>query len=233
VSTNLVMLCRDRLRLTEQALESLYANTDAAKFSLVLVDDASSDFRVRRLLQRYGEKPNATLLRIEVSSHVLARAKNIGVEWSRQTFGDGEWLYLSDNDVAFLPGWLDKLTAVAERLEPNGYRLWGGQVHPFHHHDMLAFVGQFDWLPYSMLDGPSWLMRWQTWKDMGGLRGSDAGVCKGEDVDFCQRLIASGGRIEVIKEHVVIHTGLTNSDGQDAPGRKEREAMIPKGVLAE
>ncbi len=76
-------------------------------------------------------------------------------------------------------------------------------------------------------------MRWSTWDTYGPLdRTTAPGVCKGEDGGFCDRLVADGGRIGVIHPHVVIHTGLTHLNGMDAPGRKERELMIPEGVLA-
>lgn len=239
MTTNIVLLAHDRLRLTEQALESLYAHTDRAQFNLTLVDDASSDFRVQRLLKKFGEKSNATLLRIETSAHVLARAKNIGVAWSEQTFGRGDWLYISDSDVYFAKGWLEKLTACFVRTESLGMQLIGGQVHPYHQplstwgEDLIS--GSPPLLTeHCVLDGPSWLMRWETWEDMGDMdSGCAPGVCQGEDGGWCDRLREKGGRIGAIHPHVVSHTGLTNSAGQDAPGRKEREAMRWPGVLYE
>lgn len=235
--TNITMLCRGRYRLTAQALESLYLNTKREDFSLVLIhDSADDDFRVFRLLQGYAAHPNCSLLRVENSRHVLAQLKNLGVFWSRQTFGQGDWLYLSDCDVAFLPGWLEQLTQAAEFSEHAFFRLWGGQVHPYHQSTGTWAVDDKHepcLTQHGMLDGPSWLMRWSTWRESKGLKGTTAGVCKGEDVQFCQDLVARGGRIGVIHPHVVVHTGLTQTDGQDAPGRDQREKMIPEGILAE
>jgi hypothetical protein len=231
VVTNIVMLVRNRHRLTEQALNSLLRNTPREEFTLTLVDDASDDFRTRRTIELASSCANATLVRIEKSSHVLARAKNLGVFWSRQTFGAGEWLYLSDNDVWFSPGWLGRLTETAEINEGHGYKLFGGQVHPYHR--PISQI-QEDFWEHSMLDGPSWLMRWKTWRSVGELNPSGAsGPCRGEDVDWCHALTAKGGRIGVIQPHVVVHTGLTQTDGADAPGRTDRERVRVNGVLYE
>lgn len=244
--TSIVMLVHDRLNLTRQALRTLYDNTPREEFTLTLVDDASRDFRVRRLLEASAQSANAQLLRLEKSSHVLARAKNIGVAWSEQVWGRGDWLYLSDNDVAFTPGWLGKLQATALASEPQGFRLWGGQVHPYHLPLLSAsnvsmsaglngtLVNNPGWTEHQVLDGPSWLMRWGTWDQVGPLgRESAPGTCQGEDGQWCDRLRELGGRIGVVHPAVVAHTGLTNTAGEDAPGRAEREHLRMPGVVYE
>lgn len=249
--TNIVMLCHNRLRLLEQALRTLAQNTPAEEVTVTLVDDCSSDFRVRRLLEVYAARQRWTCIRIEKSEHVLARAKNTGVYWSEQTFGRGDWLYLSDSDVAFLPGWLGMLIQTAEASEPRGYKLWGGQIHPYHlpvhepkyepdgsqvfHVDFgKPGDGNARWTEHQVLDGPSWLMRWSTWDLVGPLDPYCApGTCQGEDGGWCDRLRASGGRIGVVHPHVIAHTGLTNTSGADAPGRAEREAQMIPGILYE
>ncbi len=233
--TNVVMLVHNRLRLLQQALRTLYDNTPREEFTLTLVDDASSDFRVRNALEGWAQAGNASLLRIEKSAHVLARAKNLGVYWSEQTWGRGEWLYLSDSDVAFTPGWLEKMIKTAEIAEMAGYKLFGGQVHPFH--QPIGEVQRWEDMAISlheMLDGPSWLMRWRTWDEIGPLSRDHApGTCQSEDVEFCRKLTAQNGRIGVVHPHVVAHTGLTNTSGEDAPGREAREQQRVAGILYE
>lgn len=242
---NIVMLVHNRLRLTEQALRTLAQNTPADSYTLALVDDASDDFRTARLLTNYAlQRSNATHLRIEKSPHVLARGKNIGVAWSEQVFGRGDWLYLSDNDVAFLPGWITQMVQVAEASEPRGFKLWGGQVHPFHQpinngafcvQEIWGDEKEFArWTEHQVLDGPSWLMRWDTWNKIGPFsRECAPGPCQSEDAEWCARLVAAGGRIGVVHPHVVAHTGLTQTDGKDAPGRAAREAGMMEGVFYE
>lgn len=233
--TNIVMVVKDRWRLTEQALESLVQNTPAELYTLTLVDDASQDFRTRRLLARFASAANVSLLRIETSAGVVARAKNIGVAWSQQSFARGEWLYLSDNDVLFHPGWLPTLGVCARLSECFGYTLWGGQVHPFHHPlDSTYMSGPNGCVlkEHGVLDGPSWLMRWRTWKELRGLRRNCApGTGQSEDAEFCARLRSRGGRIGVVVPHVVIHTGVTNTSGEPIVGAE----LFPRvlGVLYE
>ncbi len=252
---NLAMLSRNRYRLLEQSLASLYANTQRDQFNITVVDDGSDCFKTKRLLRQYAaDNRNFALVEVENSGHVLAQLKNLAVGWSSQRFGRGDWLHLGDSDVFFMPGWMEKLTTFAQQSEDFGFRLWGGQLHPFHKtlDRVLGSPGGVDGMDEAeILDGPSWLMRWKTWNEVGPFsRRNEPGPCRSEEYPFCQRLTApinggsyrdrerngstcGGGRIGVISPHVVIHTGLTNSDGKDAPGRKEREAMIPEGVLAE
>jgi len=231
--TNIVMVVRDRFRLTEQALKSLFDHTDRDQFNLTIVDDYSTDFRLLNLMSRYCRYPNVTCVHIEKSQHVIARAKNIGVEWSDQTFDRHQWLYISDNDVCFTPGWLDTLTGVAVNTIIDGYKLWGGQVHPFHKptrpHCLLSDC-KLD--QHQVVDGPSWLMRWDTWDAYGPFDPNNApGPCQSDEYPFCKKILDDGHLIGVVKPHVVIHTGLTQTDGRDAPGRAEREATKVPGVL--
>lgn len=232
--TNIVMLCRDRYRLTQQALASLREYTAPDSYNLTLVDDGSSDFRTQRLLRVAAEDSRVTLLELMNSGHVIAQMKNLGVAWSEQRFGRGDWLYLSDSDVWFSDGWLKKLTLAACATEPHGFRLFGGQIHPFHRlmedrEEVSTGVRGHMMCEHGVLDGPSWLMRWTTWDLCGPFeRNAAPGPCQSEEYPFCQKL-----RVGVIIPHVVVHTGLTQTNGKDAPGRAEREAMIPKGVLAE
>lgn len=246
--TNIVLLSYNRPRLLEQTIRTLYANTPHDQFNLVIVDNGSDDFRVKRMYTAWARQySNISILEITNSNRVLAQQKNVGVAWSEQMFGRGDWLYLSDNDVYFTPGWLEKLTDVTAASESLMFRLWGGQVHPYHQPISTVEVDSHILTEHSVLDGPSWLMRWGTWDEYGPLnRDCASGVCQSEEYPFCQRLRAGtrvltigvdpsmetkpGKRIGAIQPHVVYHTGLTNSDGKDAPGRKEREAMIPQGV---
>lgn len=232
--TNIIMLVGPgRYRLTRQALETLASCTDPATYSLTIVMD-EGDFRTQSLVMR-GDSPieaPTTLLRVSNSGHTISQLKNLGVAWSEQRFGRGDWLYISDSDVAFTPGWLEKLTEMATHTENGQYRLWGGQVHPFHKPRIEEESPVMT--EHLILDGPSWLMRWGTWDMCGPFpRTTAPGVCQSEEYPFCQDLIGRLWRIGVIHPHVVYHTGLTHLDGHDCVGRKEREAMIPKEILSE
>jgi len=224
------MICRDRYRLLKQAIDSLRAHTRAEDYNIVFVLDPGFDFRVSNLLMNTCEEMpgRAQLITLNTSDHVLARAKNIGVEWSRQTWGETDWLVLSDSDVWFAEGWLEKMLDVAERYPQ--VALWGGQIHPFH----KPIEAHVEYTEHSVLDGPNWLMRWRYWDKCGPLsRMCAPGPCQSEEYGFCKNILERGCRIGVISPHVVVHTGLTQTDGKDAPGHKERESMILQGVIAE
>lgn len=244
--TNIVILSHGRLRLLQQAIISLYGHTDHKAFNLVIVSDSETDFRVTKYLRSLVFK-NLSLLEVSNSGHVLSQLKNLGVVWSEQRFGRGDWLYLSDADVFFMPEWSGKLTELAVRLEALDFRLFGGQVHPFHR--PVAPDVPAGWTEHMVLDGPSWLMRWETWDAVGPLdRTTAPGPCQSEEYSFCKRLTEpetqafylpygaetrKPSRIGVIYPPCIIHTGLTNSNGQLAPGATERRALIPSGIIAE
>lgn len=259
---SIVLLVRDRYALTEQCLHTLYTNTpNDGSWNLVIVDDGTTEYRTKRLLKFYANNnDNCSLVKVWNSGHTLSQLKNLAVAWSEQRFGRGDWLYIGDSDTAFLPGWLEKLTGIAAETESYRFRLWGGQIHPYHQPSGEPYQhqeiepSQFrrgDSVPvgapitlmteHSILDGPSWLMRWETWDECGPFdRTTAPGVCQSEEYGFCERIIRAnldshnrGGRIGVIHPHVVIHTGLTHLDGSDCVGRKEREAIIPVGILAQ
>lgn len=239
--TNIALLSRNRPRLLAQCLESLYKHTPEKEFSLCICDDGSDDFRTTRILHRYAEEHrNFCLIELHNSGHVLAQLKNLAVFYSRQRFGCGDWLYVGDSDTWFAPDWLSKLTIAAEHGERYGFRLFGGQIHPFHKECDPSFTigkepDEVKWTQHDVLDGPSWLMRWKTWREVGPLsRKCAPGTGQSEDHEWCQRLIAKEfGRIGVISPHVCVHTGLTNTAGEDVPGKQELLARIPIGVIAE
>lgn len=243
--TNIILLSHERPRLLRQCIESLYANTPQDQFTCTVIEDSSLDFKVGKYLRSLTYK-NLTVLEIQNSGHVVSQLKNLGVFYARQRFGTPEWLHIGDADTVFLPGWLERLTAAALASECIGFRLWGGQVHPFHQP-----INAFDdprMTEHSVLDGPSWFMRWTTWREIGPLSRTCApGACQSEDAEWCSRLTKpviggsyrdagkqrGGYRIGVTVPHCVIHTGLSQSNGAPAPGGAERRLLIPEGVLAE
>lgn len=250
--TNIVLLVRDRFKLTEQAIRSLYDHTPQDQFNLTIVDDESMDFRVTKMLRAYW--PNTAVVSINNSTHILASLKNLGVYWSEQRFGRGEWLCLCDNDVYFKPGWLEVMEDRAKYSEPLGFRLWGGQAHPFHQPltDEGGDLLSEGLTRHDCLAGTHWFMRWDTWDLVGPLKGNAPGVCQSEDYAWTQQLRVRGiavppkypedahivcrfgpAYIGVVHPHVVIDCGITNSDGQPAPGADLKLANRVAGVYYE
>ena len=231
--TNIVLLIHNRLRLTTQALTSLADHTDPDAYTLTLVDDSSTDFRVQRLCRDHIA---AACFRIENSFHVLSQAKNAGVYWSEQVFGRGEYLCIADNDVYFCEGWLDRMVEAAQDSFFNGFRLWGGQAHPFHQPEATRRLPNSNRIMHThdCLAGTHWFMQWPTWDDFGPFdRTTAAGVCQSEDYAFTQRLRAAGHRIGVTVPHCVLDCGITQTDGKPSPGAEEKMKRRVEGVYYE
>jgi len=228
--TNIVIITRGRYKLLQQTIHSLYQNTERSEFNLTVVADREDDFRVRRLLDAYSD---AQVVYLSNSTHKLSDLKKIGVSVSLHTFGEGHYLYLSDNDVYFCEGWLKALTTLAEGTFLQGFRLWGGQNHPYHQPTKyVPDISEMGAKEYDMLAGTSWMMHWETWKDWSTYLKSDSpGVCKGEDVAFCRTLKIKGLRIAALDPPLVLDCGWTNSDGNPAPGLELRRAV--QGVYHE
>ena len=232
--TNIVLIARDRPRLVEQCLRTLYMHTPISEFTLCLINDGSAT-ETTRLIEQYAKQKNCEAVHIVRAIGVVGFLKNLGVWVSERCFGRGDWLYIGDSDTCFSSGWLERLAMCCGHGE---FKLMGGQVHPYHHPEDMTHIevprDRFGYREYKMLDGPSWLMPWSTWDTHGPLdQDGPAGVCKGEDVTFCNRITAGGGRIGVIHPHVVHHTGLRQTDGNLAPGADLRRERQITGVIYE
>lgn len=234
--TNIVMLMRNRLTLTLQSLNSLYRNTPSDEFNLTLVDDDSSQ-GVRAALAHWISLPshaNCTLLQITRGRSITGQARNLGVYWSERLCGRGDYLYLSDNDVYFTPGWLSKLVDTMD--DPRAFpvlKLLGGSTHPFH-----GANATYKWADkarelreHDAVSGYSHLMRWETWDKYGPLDAHAPGTGQSEDFKFCQQIIADGGRVATVWPEVVYACGITNTAGQPAVGADQMRRY--PGVIQE
>ena len=213
---NIVMLVKDRPKLTEQSIQTLYRNTSKELYNLTLVDDES--------YKEYGQiyaasGSNTVVLRIDNSKGITGQARNLGVYWAEKYWGRGDWLYLSDNDVYFTPGWLERLVKTFEAYDEDGFKLFGGWNHPFLQPTYCGKNINFNIASHDAITGASQLMRWSTWDKYGPLDSHAIGVSMGEDWKFCQDIIKDGGRVGSIYPRVVFNCGITNSFGQPAAGQ--------------
>ena len=220
--TNIVIITRDRFKLLTQTLETLRRNTNRDEYTLTIVDDGSVDFRCVKRLSYESLIPHTTVLRIENSRHNIGELKNLGVAATRAIFGEGDYLYLSDNDVYFTADWLSTIREHAHSTFLQGFRLWGGQIHPFHKPCLNgpSLLESNNPIPeYEVLDGVSWFMSWSTWNGCGPfVTTGEPGPGQSEEYPFCKRLRSQGDRIGVTPQPVVIHTGLTHMDGSKIAG---------------
>ncbi len=169
---------------------------------------------------------NCTYIRIEKSSHVLSRARNIGAYWAEQTFGKSDHVCFLDNDVYLMPGWLSKLVEVEAKTH---VEILGGCQHPYHGTNRELEGGAVHLV--DAVAGYSMFMTRQTWKTYGPFPHTAPGVCQGEDNALCREVWRCGGRVGYVNPPVLLHCGITNSEGKPAVG-SEKFVRVP-GVLYE
>lgn len=218
---NIVMLVRDRPRLTHQALWSLAKHTDV-DYNLTIVDDSSGPDTCEMLRMFAGTHKQVALLRNGTSKGITGQARNLGVYWSEKYWGRGDYLYLSDNDVAFLPHW----ASCMENVLSNGYkddlRLLGGARHPYH--QPVPHTEHEDWVETDAVAGYSQLMKWDIWDSYGPLDAHAPGVCQSEDFAFCQK-IRAWNSVGYITPRVIVDCGLTTTGGGKAIGAESKPIL--------
>ncbi len=218
-----------RPRLLEQTITTLYQNTPVDKFNITYVLDGwrSAD-RITG--------PNSSALMIEPPCSVTGRLKNLGAYWSEKQLGRGEWLLFIDDDVAFLPGWLEYMIEALEFHKELG--LVGGNRHPYHginaiwEIDMLAGRARNPMRRVEITDavaGYSMLMRWETFDKYGPFDSWAKGISQSEDYSFARRIVDDGGKVGYVSPSVLEHCGVTNSSGQPATGAEKIERK--EGIL--
>ena len=243
---NFTMLAHNRPRLTKQALASL-ENTQGA--NITIYNNGLDDFHGMddEELQN-GEantsywvtvfcagRPNAWTFCGYHPNLGTGESRNMVIKASEETFGRGDYLYLSDNDVFFKPGWLETLIRCYEAAWEYGCRVIGGVGHPYHQpYEGLVQVGDYGVHAVHAQPLQSMLMKWEVWDKYGPFCKTEPGrVCQSEDVDFTNKIIADGGKIGVVSPALIVNTGITNSFGEHIPGWELVKSQCPEGVLCE
>jgi hypothetical protein len=142
----------------------------------------------------------------------LGESKNKALE----VLPDG-LVYISDNDIYFLPGWQERLLTAWEN-RPREIKVLGGGCHKWLGGPRTVNVGGIEYRIKDALSGWSWLLERSTWVDYGPLDGNALGSGQSEDWAFCQRVREAGFEVASIWPEVVIHCGKTNTEGQPAIG---------------
>lgn len=233
--TNVVMIARDRPRLTEQTLESLRENTGRDSFNLTIVDDGSEIPACADWLEHWDEDVPTQLVQLHCPIGIVGFARNLGVLVAEKHFGRGDWLYFTDNDVYFKPGWLEKMT-IAASVPP--ISILGGCRHPYHQANRVIPVeirepiqAEVEVQTVDAVAGYSMLMRWGTWDAYGPFDAHAKGVGQSEDWALCQKAVRAGYKVGYIHPPVLINCGLTNTLGEKVPGWEQFEMV--EGVVQE
>jgi len=219
------MLVHNRPKLTKQALSTIGHLDD-----LLVLDDCSNE-ETKLVLGEFGVNVYAL-----GESRGTGFARNKVIEMSEKIFGRGEYLYLSDNDVWFFPGWLETLIPCYEEAWKHGFRVIGAYNHPYH-------------LPIASIEVPSrlhlvdevhalalqsMLMRWEVWDKYGPFDITPPGrVRMSEDVAFTNKLKADRFRVGVVSPPLLVNTGISDSFGEKIPGWEIVKEQAPYGVYVE
>ena len=218
MKVNLVMPVHNRWKHTLQSLDSLYKNTDLGSFVLYVVDDKSTD----------GTRERLEAVQSEMLFNLALTDTNIGPAACRNnicniiTAQDErlDYLYHTDNDVFFSPGWLDTLIEEYEMVK-HKVKILGGGSHPFHF--------PFEDMPCSKvklihaLAGYSHFMEWAVWDEYGPYAVSDVHPDHGrimgsEDWLISVKIRNDGYHVGAIFPEIVYNTGITNTYGKPTTG---------------
>lgn len=240
MTVNFTMQVRNRPRLTMQALNSLLAAVgDHDDMNVTILDDRSDEETTELLKQWIQIWPAHThYIRNEIPMGT-GPLRNLVIAEAENFWGRGDYLYLSDNDVFFHPGWLGRLIQAYEKAWTDGYRVVGAYNHPYHQPVSTFPVTKGSYVlcnvnQVNALATQSMLMRWEVWDKYGPFCQTPVDkVCQSEDVDFTNKIVADGFKLGVVSPALVVSTGITNTFGEKIPGWELVKAQAPEGVIVE
>lgn len=217
---DMVMVCRDREEDTRRSLVSLQRHPPLPDgWTLTIVEDGSSEPYLERLMEEF-EFPDVQIL-VNKESMGVGGAKNYGIAMAEKNFllnrigFSRHLLYLSDNDVYFVPGWAETLLLTYPVAYDMGVRILGGRNHPYNQpeEDLSASIKV-----YSALGGISWCLHWSVWETYGPFDSNAKGVRQSEDWAFCQRVRKDGFKVGTIWPWRVVDCGVLDTFGTRVPG---------------
>lgn len=218
---NVVMIAKDRPRLTAQAIRTLYRNTPRESFNLMVVDDGSQE-ETRRFIQSFEHYENFAAIHLAKSIGILGFLRNVGAWASERHFGRGTHIHFIDNDVAFFPDWLMRM----EDQWPHLGVIVGGNQHPYHQ----TTLGWGYFREVDAVAGYSMMMEWEAWDKFGPFDQHAKGTGQSEDFAICQKVVKAGWPVGYIHPPILAHCGIT-SGGKPAIGAELFE-RVP-GIIYE
>ena len=216
----IVLITKDRRKLFYQTFKSLIDNTHRDLYDLIVVDDDSTKTSLLADLLNRGEITD--LIFTDMKSPGACR--NIGMEIVKRR--DYEYVYHTDNDMYFLPGWLEKCIDALEKYPEIG--LIAPYGHPYHLQNddpLYSLPANGEIYPVNACAGNSWFLRVKDYVRIG--LAENKGIMASEDHDFCIKMRypidfnKDYGPEKLccrFRENMVLHCGITNSKGEPATG---------------
>jgi len=221
---SVTFLVRDRFELTRQTLDSFGDASNRHKTRVTVLDDRSTT-PTHEFVECWCSDHSADYIRNDIPLGTGA-LRNLVIASARH----GEHVYLSDNDLFFSPGWLEKLIECYEYAWTYGYRVLGAYNHPFNQ-PVSRIDGVYE---VNHLASQSMLLKWEVWDTFGPFVETPVGkVCQSEDVAFSNKIREAGYKVGVVSPWLVANTGITNSFGEKIPGWELVKSQAPPGVIVE
>jgi glycosyltransferase involved in cell wall biosynthesis len=217
-----IMAVKDRLELTRQTVDTLFAHTDSTKIKLFIVSDASSN-ETNDYLKTLEDR--AKVIYMEVGMCAPA-CKNAAIS----ILDDYEYLYFTDNDMYFGENWLEVLVKIMENFPRVG--IVGGRNHPYH--GVIGYQEEAGIRIQITYQQPafSMLVRRKVWLEHGPfIHFENTGLGK-DDVRFCDSVRNAGWDIAQPTTPVVFHCGIKNTFNLDTAGAEvEKQQHFPPDAI--
>ena len=227
----------NNIDVTIACLQKLQRNQDRTAYEIILVDDASNDFRVHEIYKLRGVK----IIRQKENQGYL-RSTNLGA-----TFAKGRYIALLNNDTEPLSGWLDELVKAIEseaKLGIAGSRLIDME-NRVSEAGSLIFRNQDIWnlgrglknedsaINFSRYvdycSAAAILVNAQLWQEIGGFDEIFAPAYF-EDTDLAMEVWSRGWKVKYIYSSIVKHIEGA-SHGTDVRVGMKRNQLINRDIF--
>lgn len=215
--TNIVIVVRNRYKLFEQTLMSLYEATNIEEFRLTVVDDGSEDFRVNHVLNQFMAKyPNIASTQVKVSGHNLGAMRNMGESLASTVWGWGKHLCFLDADMYLFQDWLPKMVRALQEQAIKRLTILGGVQHPYHISNNIVNADGYSLAEVDAVAGYCHFMLSSSFTKYPTTGAGGTG--QSEDWALCQHVKGRGGAVAYILPSVMAHCGSINTEGGLATG---------------
>lgn len=229
---NVIVLVKDRPRLTYQCIQSLVENTET-EITVVIVDSDSKS-ETREIIREWVHAFPTSVASISLhqSNEVAGQNLNLGAYWAEKYWERGKYLYFSGNDMYFTEGWDEKMLVEWEHLH-SFFKILGGSTHPYHKPNQIypGYAEDTQIHTHDAVAGCSHMMRWETWDKYGPYDAHAPGIQQSEDWKLCNDIVQDGGLVGTVFPNVVYDCGLTTTFGEVALGADEKQRY--EGVIQE
>jgi len=201
-----ILITKDRPKLFEQTIKSLFENTPRELFDLIIIDDGSEQITPVHMKANH-------LIITDFKSPSTCR--NLGMEIAaRKRY---KYVYHTDNDMYFLPGWLEKCIDLKENKGWKDLAIIGPYCHPYlqENNDILENKSE-DFYTVDANSGNSWFMETKDYLHYGLIEHE--GIMNSEDWEMCQRIRKDKKFCVALRDKMVLHCGITNSRGEPSVG---------------